>query len=46
MQIDTQIPAVPIQPNGKYFIPNNAVDSEPDGLADRAREILIGLGRG
>lgn len=39
MQIDTQIPAVPIQPNGKYFIPNNAVDSEPDGLADFWEEI-------
>lgn len=34
MTIDTRVPAVPIHSNGKYFIPVDAEDSEPDGLAD------------
>ncbi len=34
MRIDTRIPELPVQPDGRYFIPNNAIDSEPDGLAD------------
>lgn len=34
MRIDTRIPEIPVQPNGTYFIPNNAEDSDEDGLAD------------
>jgi hypothetical protein len=34
MRIDGRIPDGPRQPDGRYFIPVNSVDSEPDGLAD------------
>jgi hypothetical protein len=34
MTIDQRIPEIPIQPNGKYFVPNYADDTDSDGLAD------------
>lgn len=34
MTIDTRVPDVPIQSDGKYFIPVGSEDSDTDGLAD------------
>ena len=41
MTIDTRVPAIPIQPNGKYFIPVDAADSDSDGLADFWEEVYF-----
>ena len=41
MRIDTRVPDVPQQPNGKYFIPNDAEDTDTDGLADFWEEVYF-----
>lgn len=42
MRIDTKIPAAPVQPNGKYFIPMDAVDSDGDSIPDFIEIDLLG----
>ena len=42
MRIDTKIPAAPVQPNGKYFIPMDALDSDGDSIPDFIETDLLG----
>lgn len=39
MKVDTTLPTVPRQPDGRIFIPANATDSDGDGLADFWEEV-------
>jgi hypothetical protein len=42
MRIDTKIPAAPVQPDGKYFIPMDALDSDGDSIPDFIETDLLG----
>ncbi len=42
MRIDTSIPAVPIQPDGKYFIPMDSPDVDGDSIPDFIERDLLG----
>ena len=42
MRIDTRIPAAPVQPNGKYFIPMDALDLDSDSIPDFIETDLLG----
>ena len=42
MRIDTKIPAAPVQPSGKYFIPMDALDSDGDSIPDFIETDLLG----
>jgi len=41
MRIDTTMPTVPRQPDGRIFIPANAADTDGDGLADFWEEVYF-----